>query len=180
MQLQPAMTFNQGIARFVSPYKEHVTWPIGPPSSIVVDNKVVIKPASYAQFENNRWSTNKPDYAQGMIIAEHFCDREGWMLDPMCLPDLFLEYWGSFSVETKRKIGLALTEGKDPAKVFDALTDADLEGPRAKTDERSPVEVDYVCPVSGCGLRIEGVTDPIRAKTALLQHQLTVHPDWQG
>jgi hypothetical protein len=179
MKEQP-MTFVDGQATFVSRYRELVCWPIGPPRTMVADGRVVTTPASYAQFENNKWSTKWRDYARGMIEADHFYDHEGWMLDPMCVPATIRDLWSAFSTDTKRKIGLRLVSGDDPNDIFEELDDLDLEGPKAVAEQRVAIDMQHVCPVSGCGVKVTGQATDREAQQALAVHVRLVHPDWKA
>jgi hypothetical protein len=140
----------------------------------------VTTPSSYAQFENHKWTTKWRDYARGMIAAEHFCDRQGWQLDPLCVPRTLRDLWAAFSTETKRKIGLRLVEGDDPDTIFNELDDIDLEGPKAVAQQREATDLEYMCPVSGCGLKVQGIASDAEAKQALAVHVRLTHPTWKS
>ncbi len=89
-----------------------------------------------------------------------------------------LKVWGELSIAGKRLACLALINGESADAAVDACAGHFATKPQKKADSDG-VAV-YACAVPGCGIKIEGESDPIRAKTALLTHQRLMHPDWQG
>ena len=177
-KMDVGMTFKHGTASFISKARNGMCWPLGSERRHVIDGEVVGGGGPPAMFDNHRWNTNEPSYAAGMVKQGFFMHPDGYFLDPSCLPDEAMDVWPSLDTRGKTLLALELINGKDPAGAV-----AELPVPHEKTPKKQatlpPVEP-LKCPVAGCGIVIEGETDPKVGAAALLVHQRLVHPGWQG
>lgn len=175
-----SMTFRDGTATFLSKAAAQKTWPVGVPKTILVNNAIVRESASPVRFENHRYSTKNQKIAAGLIRDEsNFDKRWGWSLDPASLPVVLEDLWAYLSTEKRIEVALLLVKGEDPESVFETMSDDDKAAPaEARIAEVAPLE--FICPVPGCGARVEGAADAAAARTAITEHIRVTHPHWDG
>lgn len=173
------MTFNEGRAAFVSRFREFVCYPVGNPRTMIVDGQVISIPGPATRFIANRWACDDAGAAAGMIRADLFCDQDGFVLDFGCLPDPVAKIWAGLTTPQKRTVALALVNSVDPEEAAAKIPKDVLKAQEPAMQVQGSAQ-EFVCPVPGCNLKIEGVVDPLKAKTDLMTHQRIVHPGWQG
>jgi hypothetical protein len=174
--LQADMTFLLGRAAFFAKAREGVIYPLGSQKVHVIDGQVVGGGGTTAYFKEHRWSTDVPEYAAGMVTQPHFMDIEGYVLDPSCLPSECLKVWPALDRKGKQQLCLSLINGDDPSEA--AVSVAEHVVP-VEPPVEEPARESFACPV-GCGVSVDGETDPIKARTAILTHVRLVHPNWEG
>jgi hypothetical protein len=174
------MSFEGGTAIFLSRYSAQLTWCNGVPKKIVVDGDVVSVSKKPIQFENNVFRTKDPEEVEALVTdTTNYKRTWGWRLDPSCIPAALRDYWPKFSNATQLSIIEQLCEGADPEHIFMGLSDDDLA---ATKEEKVPLTAPrlHVCPVPGCGLRVEGEMSAEEAHGRMFEHVRLVHPSWDG
>ena len=169
------MTFVDESIKLLSKNRQGAIWPCGSSRTIMVDNAPVHRGEPFVQFEDHRYETRDAYTAQGLIRAGAFLDKDGFSLDVSCLPDVLLPYWGTSSSYIRKEICLALAKGTTPDEIAKKLG-----APIAPPPEIDSSKIDTgLCPVPGCGVKVEGAKNAAQAKIALFEHVRLVHPDWQ-
>lgn len=176
-QLPIPMSFEGGSASFVAKHRQASIWPSGSTRTMMVDNQPVHRPEPYVEFNDHKFATTDKYTVRGLVMESSFLDPQGYFLDVLCLPKELRAPWGRFPSDVKRKVCLALIDGRTAAEILASLSPevAAIPAPAEVVPAEPPV---YECPVPGCGIRVEGEPDEAKARYALFEHQRLVHPEW--
>jgi hypothetical protein len=170
-----------GMASFWSKFSSQGCYPCGDPSRRIVEDgsrQIVLHvDRPRVKFSNNFYQTENPEIALGLVRDKvNFAQNAwGWNLDVQCIPLELREFWPQLGREWKAKVAAALIEGASTEEVFDLIPPEEIT--RTKTSEGNSGQLEYVCPVSGCGLRTSGGPS---AQATIVTHVRLMHPDYKG
>lgn len=171
----------RGFAVFNSKYAQQRTYPLGPPRYLMVGSGNAMErqylDGPCVDFERNRFETNDPDIAEGLVRDKLFCER--WWLETSCIPAAIREFYPRLPVETKRRIAIALIRGAETEEVFDTIDQEEIDSAAVTINQAGTAQAELNCPVEGCGMSfVARGTDSVKnAQAAVIAHINIMHPD---
>lgn len=160
----------------VDRYSQHLYQPMGAPRERIVridgvDRREVIQ-AVNVQFENHFWRGDDPTTCAAIVnFGEHFESNHGFRVEPECLPQVVRSRWPFLHVDNRRRVILALIEGKEPEDAL-ATIDKELEEEVAVARKEQAEATKDVVKCPECGKVAKG-RNP---RADLVAHMAIAHP----
>lgn len=162
-------------------YASRRYWPMGPSVTRLVDkgptNTVVVEARPEVKFESHMYATDDPDIALALVSDQGNFERAwGFHVNEEGLPNPVKGKFRSLHLENRRRVMIALVRGATGEEAL-ASIDKKLQD-IARQEQPGAPAVRFICPVPGCGKEAAGTGDD--AKSALMVHVRTQHPDYTG